>query len=68
VVEGGLEVVEPAAETIEESDEFPREVMEAAGEWGLLGVLLPEAYGGEGSDFLSYCLVVERIAAASGSP
>jgi alkylation response protein AidB-like acyl-CoA dehydrogenase len=61
------EVVAPAAEAIEDSDEFPRDVMEAAGERGLLGVLLPEANGGEGSDFLSYCLVVERIARASGA-
>jgi len=61
------EVVEPRAEEIEASDDFPRDVMEAAGERGLLGVLLPEEHGGEGSDFLSYCLVVERVAAASGA-
>ncbi|WP_121823151.1 acyl-CoA dehydrogenase family protein [Halostella salina] len=61
------EVVEPEAERIERTDEFPREVVEEAGERGLLGILLPEAYGGEGSDFLSYCLAVERIAQASGA-
>jgi alkylation response protein AidB-like acyl-CoA dehydrogenase len=61
------EVVEPRAEAIEDADEFPRDVMEAAGDRGLLGVLLPEAHGGEGSDFLAYCLVVERIAQASGA-
>lgn len=61
------EVVEPEAERIENEDEFPREVIEAAGERGLLGILLPEEYGGEGSDFLSYCLAVEEIAKASGA-
>ena len=61
------DVVAPRAEEIEAADEFPRNVMEAAGEAGLLGVLLPEEYGGEGSDFLSYCLVVERIAQESGA-
>ncbi|GAA0511522.1 Acyl-CoA dehydrogenase [Halorubrum aquaticum] len=61
------EVVEPAADRIERTDEFPREVIEEAGDRGLLGILLPEAYGGEGSDFLSYCLAVERIAEASGA-
>ncbi|AGB36617.1 acyl-CoA dehydrogenase family protein [Natronococcus occultus] len=61
------EVVEPEAERIENEDEFPREVIEAAGERGLLGILLPEEYGGEGSDFLSYCLAVEEIARASGA-
>ena len=61
------EVVAPRAEEIEATDEFPREVMEAAGEAGLLGVMLPEEHGGEGSDFLSYCLVVDRVARASGA-
>ena len=61
------EVVAPRADEIEAADEFPRDVMEAAGDAGLLGVMLPEEYGGEGSDFLSYCLVVERVAQESGA-
>ncbi|WP_122088755.1 acyl-CoA dehydrogenase family protein [Halalkalicoccus subterraneus] len=61
------DVVEPEAERIEQDDEFPREVIEQAGEYGLLGIMVPEKYGGEGSDFLSYCLAVERIAEASGA-
>jgi alkylation response protein AidB-like acyl-CoA dehydrogenase len=60
-------VVAPRAEEIEDADEFPRDVMEAAGEYGLLGILLPEEYGGLNSDFLSYCLAVERVAAESGA-
>jgi len=65
--EFAADVVEPAAERIERDDEFPRDVIADAGDWGLLGILLPEAYGGEGSDFVSYCLAVEQIAAASGA-
>ncbi len=61
------EVVEPNAEDIERTDEFPRDVVEKAGDRGLLGILLPEEYSGEGSDFLSYCLAVEQIAQASGA-
>ncbi len=61
------EVVEPRAEEIEASDEFPRDVMEAAGDRGLLGILLPEEYGGEGADFVSYCAAIEEIASASGA-
>ena len=61
------DVVSPRAEEIEETDEFPRDVMEAAGEAGLLGLLLPEEYGPLTSDFLGYCLAVERIAAESGA-
>jgi alkylation response protein AidB-like acyl-CoA dehydrogenase len=61
------EVVEPNADRIERDDEFPRDVIAEAGDRGLLGILLPEEYGGEGSDFLSYCLAVEQIAQASGA-
>ncbi|MDS0300529.1 acyl-CoA dehydrogenase family protein [Halogeometricum sp. S1BR25-6] len=61
------EVVAPRAEEIEETDEFPRDVVEAAGERGLLGLLLPDGYGDLSSDFLGYCLAVERIAAESGA-
>lgn len=61
------DVVEPEAERIERADEFPREVIKQAGDRGLLGIMIPEEYGGEGSDFLSYCLAVERIAQVSGA-
>ena len=65
--EFATEVVAPRAEEIEANDEFPRDVMEAAGDYGLLGILLPEEYGGLDSDFLAYCLAVERVAAESGA-
>lgn len=61
------EVVEPEADRIEANDEFPREVIEEAGDRGLLGILLPAEHGGADSDFLSYSLAVERIAEASGA-
>ncbi|QIO24970.1 acyl-CoA dehydrogenase family protein [Haloarcula sp. JP-L23] len=61
------DVVEPRAEEIESNDKFPRDVIEAAGDAGLLGILLPEEYGGLDSDFVSYALAVERVARASGA-
>ena len=61
------DVVAPEADRIERTDEFPREVIEKAGDHGLLGIMIPEEYGGEGSDFLSYCLAVEQIAQTSGA-
>jgi len=61
------ETVAPRAEEIESTREFPRDVVEAAGDAGLLGILVPEEYGGLGGDFLSYCLALERIAEASGA-
>ena len=65
--EFATDVVAPRAEEIEANDEFPRDVMEAAAEYDLLGILLPEEYGGLDSDFLSYCLAVEHIARESGA-
>jgi len=61
------DVVAPRAEEIEADDEFPRDVVEAAGDAGLLGILLPEEYGGLDSDFVSYALAVERVARESGA-
>ncbi|SFR63946.1 acyl-CoA dehydrogenase family protein [Halogeometricum limi] len=61
------DVVEPRADEIEASDEFPRDVVEEAGERGLLGLLLPEEYGDLTTDFVGYCLAVERVAEASGA-
>jgi butyryl-CoA dehydrogenase len=63
------EVVKPRAKEIDESGEFPREFFDQAGELGLGGVAIPEAYGGAGMDTISYCLVIEeisRVCATSG--
>ncbi|HEY8146245.1 MAG TPA: acyl-CoA dehydrogenase [Kofleriaceae bacterium] len=63
------EVVKPRAKEIDESGEFPRRFFDQAGELGLGGVAVPEAYGGAGMDTISYCLVIEeisRVCATSG--
>jgi butyryl-CoA dehydrogenase len=63
------EVAKPRAKEIDESGEFPREFFDQAGELGLGGVAIPEAYGGAGMDTVSYCLVIEeisRVCATSG--
>jgi len=41
--------------------EFPAALVAEMGELGLLGMLVPEAYGGGGQDPLTYCLAVEEI-------
>jgi alkylation response protein AidB-like acyl-CoA dehydrogenase len=46
---------------------FPTEAVQAMGEMGLLGMLVPEEWGGAGIDYLSYALAVEEIAAGDGS-
>ena len=46
---------------------FPAEAVAAMGELGLLGMLVPEEWGGAGVDYLSYALAVEEIAAGDAS-
>ncbi|HEV3092195.1 MAG TPA: acyl-CoA dehydrogenase family protein [Candidatus Cybelea sp.] len=41
---------------------FPRELYGKLSEAGIMGILVPEAYGGAGADYLSYALAVEELA------
>jgi alkylation response protein AidB-like acyl-CoA dehydrogenase len=43
---------------------FPRELLAKLAEVGLLGVCIPEEYGGAGADFVSYILVLEELSRA----
>ena len=61
------EVVAPRASAIDESGQFPLDVIRAAAGRGLLGATLGPEWGGAGLDFLSYVLAVEAIAAASAT-
>ena len=61
------EVVAPRAAAIDESGQFPLDVIRAAAGRGLLGATLRPQWGGAGLDFLSYVLAVEAIAAASAT-
>jgi alkylation response protein AidB-like acyl-CoA dehydrogenase len=53
--------IEPNASQWDRDHGFPREVLGRLAELGLLGVCVPEEYGGAGSDFLSYILVLEEL-------
>lgn len=57
-----LEHIAPIAAEIDRTQTFPWENVRAMGEMGLLGVPIPEEYGGMGRDYLSYILVVEELA------
>ncbi len=56
--------IEPHATEWDRAHGFPREVLARLAELGLLGVCIPEAYGGSGADFLSYVLVLEELSRA----
>src|SRR5690348_10267374 len=53
--------IKPHAEKMDATGEFPYDLMRQMGELGLMGLPFPEAYGGAGADFLSYCLALEEI-------
>src|SRR5437764_13786112 len=43
---------------------FPRELLGKLADLGLMGVCIPEEYGGAGAEFLSYMLVLEELSRA----
>jgi len=59
--------IAPRAAHVDKTEEFPAENIRQMGELGLLGLPLPEEYGGGGGDYLSYAIAVEEIARACGS-
>jgi len=57
----------PQAAAIDREDTFPRDLYRALGALGVYGICLPEAHGGAGMSTQTACLVMEEVAAASGS-
>jgi butyryl-CoA dehydrogenase len=57
--------VAPAAAAIDEQGTFPASLVREAAALGLLGVTIPEAWGGAGQDYVSYALAIELLASAS---
>jgi hypothetical protein len=59
--------IAPRAAALDESQEFPRDIMERLGAMGLLGILFPPEYGGAGLSYQDYVLVIEELARVDGS-
>ena len=59
--------IAPLAAEIDERNRFPRELWTKFGELGLLGITVPEEYGGAGLGYLEHCIAVEEISRASAS-
>ncbi len=59
--------IAPIAEEIDREDRWPAELWPKLGELGLLGITVPEAYGGSGADLLSGVLAIEEIGKVSAS-
>ena len=59
--------IAPIASQFDESGEFPYETVKKMGALGLMGIEVPEEYGGAGLDTLSYVLAVEEISKVDAS-
>ena len=58
--------VRPVAAELDRSGEYPWSVIEALREADLMGIWIPEAYGGQGAGVLDMCVVVEELSRACG--
>jgi butyryl-CoA dehydrogenase len=58
--------VRPVAAELDRTGEYPWSVVEALREAGLMGIWIPEAYGGAGAGVLDLCVVVEELSRACG--
>jgi alkylation response protein AidB-like acyl-CoA dehydrogenase len=66
VAEFADEEIKPRAAEIDESDEFPRDLVDEMADLGLMGMPFPEEYGGAGLDYHSYAIGLEEISRGSG--
>ncbi len=62
-----LNEVQPVAAKYDESGEFPLENIQKMGEMGLMGIEVPEEYGGSGLDTIGYALAMMEISAADAA-
>ena len=61
------EQIAPRAAEIDRSNEFPRELWPALGAQGLLGITIPERFGGADLGYLAHVIVMEEISRACGA-
>lgn len=59
--------IEPAADRIDKEEWFPAEIIQKAGQIGLLGIPFPEEYGGTGLGDVAYCVLNEEVAYSSAT-
>ncbi|MFC3570998.1 isovaleryl-CoA dehydrogenase [Paracoccus simplex] len=61
------ERVKPIAAEVDRSNAFPNELWREMGDLGLLGITVPEQFGGSGMGYLAHVIATEEIARASAS-
>jgi short-chain 2-methylacyl-CoA dehydrogenase len=61
------ERVAPVAEELDREHRFPYELVQELAELGLMGIPIPEEYGGGGGDTLSYAIAIEELTRVDSS-
>ena len=59
--------IAPRAAQVDASDQFPADLWRKMGELGVLGITVPEAYGGAGMGYLAHMVAIEEISRASAA-
>ena len=59
--------IAPRAAEIDRSDQFPMDLWQKMGELGVLGITVPEEYGGANMGYLAHMIAMEEISRASAS-
>ena len=67
VRELATERIAPVAEELDREHRFPYEIVAELAELGLMGILVPEEYGGSGGDTLSYAIAIEELSRVDSS-
>ncbi|MGD9161846.1 MAG: acyl-CoA dehydrogenase family protein [Desulfobacteraceae bacterium] len=61
------EKIKPVASEIDDTGEFPVQLVELFAENGILAPLVPEEYGGIGADYLLFSMIIEEVAKVSAA-
>lgn len=61
------EVIRPRAEEMDETGEYPNDILQKMGELGMMGIPFPETFGGSGGDWVGYHLCLEEISRGDAS-
>ena len=59
--------IAPVARELDKTETFSEDLTRKMGQLGLFGIVVPEAYGGHGMDYLAYAIACEEIARVDGS-
>lgn len=59
--------IKPIAAEIDETERFPRESVQKMARYNMLGIPVPEQYGGAGGDDLAYAIAVEELSRVCGT-